>query len=87
MPTRSGLDFHAINPDFFVCAYCYQAERVFGRFAGMVPKRVRLDIDGDWVALPDQWTAVWTEPHCFPCHRKIQGYKLYCTYPNKYKYE
>jgi hypothetical protein len=61
MPTRSGLDFHAINPDYFVCAYCYEAIPNYGiQFRGMITKPVMHEIDGRWLVMPDQTTRIWT---------------------------
>ena len=61
MPTRSGLDFHAIHPDFFVCAYCYEAIPNYGiQFRGMITKPVMHEIDGRWLVMPDQTTRIWT---------------------------
>ena len=75
MPTRSGLDYKTINPSWFVCSYCYEATPNWLRQSGMQRKRVQLRLDDDeFVTLPDQWTRVWTEPHCPPCNRRIKGY-------------
>ena len=61
MPTRSGLDFHAIHPDFFVCAYCYEAIPNYGiQFRGMITKPVMHEIDGRWLVMPEQTTRIWT---------------------------
>ena len=91
MPTRSGIDYHAIHPSFFVCAYCYQAWPAIDniwRYQGMVTKRqmVRLDDSDDWAVLPDSFTRVWTDPHCLACHRKVKGYPVHWTPPNRFKY-
>ena len=87
MPTRSGLDFKTIRPDYFVCAYCYEAQldtEPF-KYGGMVSKRVRVRVDDEFITL-DQWTSIWTEPHCFPCNRRIKGYPVWVRYPKRYKY-
>ena len=77
MPTRSGLDYHTINPTHFVCAYCYEAAPQPFCFKGMIRKRVQQRIESDegdeWVTLPGQWTEVWTTPHCISCHRQVLG--------------
>ena len=87
MPTRSGLDYAAINPNWFVCSYCYTAapNHYIFRFSGMQRKRVQVCVDDEFVTLPDEWTSVWTDPHCFACNRRIKGYPVhYCGKTYKY---
>ena len=92
MPTRSGLDFHSIAPTHFVCSYCFQAAPAIPgilQFSGMVTKRVQVRIDDsvdDFVMLP-QFTQIWTEPHCYWCHRKVLGYPTWAPHePRTFKY-
>jgi len=93
MPTRSGLDFHTIAPTHYVCAYCYQASLAIPyapfMYSGMITKRVHVRLDDsltDFAALP-QYTQIWTEPHCYPCHRKVIGFPMSCKYRNSFKYD
>lgn len=86
MPTRSGQDFSEISPDYFVCAYCYEATSTFLRFGGMVTKSTQIRVDDEFVTLPGEYTEIWTEPHCYRCHRQILGWPLYAHYPRKHKY-
>ena len=79
MPTRSGLDFHTVHPSYFVCAYCYEAhpDTPVTKFKGMILKRVQYRIDervNAFATIPDEWTRVWTEPHCMACTRRVRGY-------------
>ena len=61
MPTRSGLDYHTLHPDYFVCAYCYEAIPTFGiQYRGMISKPVMHEVDGRWVMLPGQTCRIWT---------------------------
>jgi hypothetical protein len=88
MPTRSGLDFQTINPEFFVCAYCYRAavNCKYARFEGMVRKPVRVRVDDsltDFETIPGEYTSVWTDPHCFRCHRQILGYPTRVWYSER----
>ena len=78
MPTRSGLDFHELNPWWFKCSYCYKLipNCPVTCYSGMVLKRVQIRVDDgvdDFVTLPGEYTEVWTEPHCWCCNRKIRG--------------
>jgi hypothetical protein len=91
MPTRTGCDYHALHPDWFVCAYCYQAwpKTPITEYKGMIKKRVRYRIDDsldDFVAIPGAWTEVWTEPHCYPCNRQVRGEQNTHKWPNRFKY-
>ena len=80
MPTRSGADYHEINPEWFVCAYCYMAwPSIKGvwRHEGMVTKRETIRVDDgvdDFAVIPGRYTRIWTEPHCLFCHRQVKGY-------------
>lgn len=87
MPTRTGLDYQAIHPDWFVCSYCYQAtyDSLLTRFSGMQRKRVQIRLDDVFYTLPGEFTSVWTEPHCFPCNRRIKGYPVHFA-ATSYKY-
>jgi len=88
MPTRTGLDFHALHPRFTVCAYCYRAVRntTFHTDRGMVTKPVYVRVDDDtWAMLPGEYTEIWTEPHCWDCHRAILGMPSLCK-RRSYKY-
>lgn len=90
MPTRSGLDHHEIHPEWFVCAYCYSGtpNNMVCRREGMIRKRVSVRVDdgvNDFQEL-EEWTRVWTEPHCNRCNREIRGIKLYFGVPKRYKY-
>ena len=90
MPTRSGLDFHAIHPNWFVCSYCYQAAPLITGIThhnGMITKRVtvRIDDSDDFLPLAET-TQIWTEPHCWLCHRRIKGFPIHFSYPERYKY-
>lgn len=88
MPTRSGLNYMEINPEWYICAYCYAAypnHPVF-KYEGMISKRVTVRIDGDqWATLPDEWTQVWTQPHCVLCNRRVRGFPSMGA-SRKYKY-
>jgi hypothetical protein len=79
MPTRQGLDYHRVRPDFFICAYCYQAYRItpISKFGGMIKKQYtcRDDFTDEWLSLHGEYVDVWTQPHCFGCHRKIRGWQ------------
>lgn len=92
MPTRSGLDYHKINPQFFICAYCYQAyDSIPGvwRHEGMITKRQMLRIDesvNDFAMVPDSYVKIWTEPHCLACNRKVRGFEVSINYLTRYKY-
>ncbi len=91
MPTRTGLDYHKIHPGWFVCSYCYQAapHTCVTHFSGMIKKRVIVRIDDEvdsWAVVPDAYTSVYTQPHCFKCNRKVRGYQCRLHYPNRYKY-
>ena len=74
MPTRSGLDYSATG--HYECAYCYGTFLDLPgitKYSGMREKRVMYRMEDDtWVALPGEWTEVWTEPHCFDCDRKVR---------------
>jgi hypothetical protein len=87
MPTRSGTDYSVINPDYFVCAYCYEAvpNLDFMRWEGMTRKRVSVRIDEEFVTLPE-YTSIWTEPHCYKCHRRVLGYTPCAKPPRRHKY-
>ena len=91
MPTRSGLDFHEINPNYFVCAYCYMAYLdVPGvlKLSGMQCKRATVRVDeevNDFTTLP-YFTRVWTEPHCPTCNRRIKGYPVSYRQTVRHKY-
>lgn len=90
MPTRSGLDYHNIHPDWFVCSYCYQAAPYIPgitQYQGMVKKQVmvRIDDSDDFVPIQET-TSIWTEPHCWACNRRIKGYMLYWPPIPRYKY-
>lgn len=92
MPTRSGLDHQTINPTHFICAYCYTAHpnHKITRFSGMVTKMVQMRIDdstNDFEFIPGEYTDIWTEPHCYRCHRQVLGYPRWARYPRRYSYE
>lgn len=85
MKTRSGLTFSDIHPDWFICAYCYEAALNCTKFGGMVRKRVRIQVDGDYYTLPE-FTEIWTDPHCYRCHRRVLGLPLRGHYPRRHTY-
>lgn len=86
MPTRSGLEYKEINSAYVVCAYCYEAVRCELAFAGMVRKRMEIRVDDEFVTVPGEYNEIWTEPHCYQCHRRVLGYPVWAHYPRKHKY-